>query len=82
MVRLLAFGGAGVSQRSGSRVHEQWARFRFSVIGQLLAVPPRKGVLRLRRLYRGLDAKGARDIRHYLRVGMHTIVIVLLFANF
>jgi len=36
-----------VSQRRGSRVHEQWARFRFSVIGQLLAAPPRKGMLRL-----------------------------------
>jgi len=46
-LRLLAFGSAGVSQRRGSRVHEQWARFRFSVIGQLLAAPPRKGMLRL-----------------------------------
>jgi hypothetical protein len=46
-VRLLAFGRVGVSQRRGSRVHEQWAHFRFSVIGQLLAAPPRKGMLRL-----------------------------------
>ena len=46
-LRLLAFGSAGVSQRRGSRVHEQWAHFRFSVIGQLLAAPPRKGMLRL-----------------------------------
>jgi len=29
----------------GRRVHERWARFRFSVIGQLLAAPPPKGEL-------------------------------------
>ncbi len=33
-------------QRQGPRVHELWARFRFSVIGQLLAAPPGKGALR------------------------------------
>jgi transposase InsO family protein len=38
-------GSIGVSQRRGSRVHELWARFRFSVIGQLLAAPPPKGNL-------------------------------------
>jgi putative transposase len=27
------------------RVHERWAHLRFSVIGQLLAAPPRKGGL-------------------------------------
>src|SRR5215467_2422185 len=27
------------------RVHERWAEFRFSVIGQLLAAPPAKGEL-------------------------------------
>jgi putative transposase len=34
-----------VSQRRGSRVHDRWARFRFSVIGHLLAAPPPKGTL-------------------------------------
>lgn len=29
-----------------SSVHERWARLRFSVIGQLLAAPPRTGELR------------------------------------
>jgi len=29
----------------GKRVHERWAHFRFSVIGQLLAAPPSKGEL-------------------------------------
>src|SRR5262249_5227862 len=32
-------------QARGNRVHERWARFRFSVIGQLLAAPARKGEL-------------------------------------
>ncbi len=32
-------------QVSGGRVHERWARFRFTVIGQLLAAPPAKGEL-------------------------------------
>jgi len=32
-------------QARGNRVHERWARFRFSVIGQLLAAPPGKGEL-------------------------------------
>jgi putative transposase len=50
-----------VSQRRGSRVHEQWAQFRFSVIGQLLAAPPRKGMLRLQ-----LDELAARTWRHPL----------------
>ena len=30
----------------GRRVHERWAHFRFSVIGQLLAAPPAKGELK------------------------------------
>ena len=30
-------------QARGQRVHERWAHFRFSVIGQLLAAPPPKG---------------------------------------
>jgi hypothetical protein len=37
---------AGVTQRQSSRVHERWARLRFSVIGHLLAAPPAKGELR------------------------------------
>jgi putative transposase len=32
-------------QARGDRVHEKWARFRFSVIGLLLAAPPHKGEL-------------------------------------
>jgi hypothetical protein len=35
-----------LSNLSGlSRSHEQWARFRFSVIGPLLAAPPERGEL-------------------------------------
>jgi hypothetical protein len=29
----------------GNRLHQRWAEFRFSVIGQLLAAPPPKGEL-------------------------------------
>ena len=32
-------------QVRGRRIHERWAQFRFSVIGQLLAAPPLKGEL-------------------------------------
>jgi putative transposase len=32
-------------QARGKRVHERWAHFRFSVVGQLLAAPPGKGEL-------------------------------------
>jgi transposase InsO family protein len=35
-----------VSTPEKSSVHERWARLRFSVIGQLLAAPPRTGELR------------------------------------
>jgi len=35
-----------VSEPDRSSVHERWARFRFSVVGQLLAAPPHKGALR------------------------------------
>jgi putative transposase len=48
-----------VSQRRGSRVHDRWARFRFSVIGHLLAAPPPKGTLRPE-----LDMLAARVWRH------------------
>jgi putative transposase len=37
---------SGVTNKQYSRVHERWAQFRFSVIGQLLAAPPAKGELR------------------------------------
>lgn len=47
---------------SHERVHELWARFRFSVIGHLLAAPPAKGVLRLE-----LEALAAREWRHPVR---------------
>ena len=36
----------GVTNSQSSQVHERWAHFRFSVIGQLLAAPPPKGELR------------------------------------
>jgi putative transposase len=35
-----------VTERQNLRVHERWARLRFSVIGQLLAAPPAKRTLR------------------------------------
>jgi putative transposase len=35
-----------VTDKPGPRVHERWARLRFSVVGQLLAAPPAKGALR------------------------------------
>jgi putative transposase len=71
--QLLAFGSVGVSARRGPRVHEQWARFRFSVIGQLLAAPPAKGELR-----RELAELAAREWRHPVtgepvRLGVSTV---------
>ena len=55
------------------RVHERWARLRFSVIGQLLAAPPAKGALRSE-----LDKLAAREWRHPatgapVRFGLSTI---------
>jgi hypothetical protein len=39
-------GERGMTEQArGRRVHERWAHFRFSVIGQLLAAPPPKGEL-------------------------------------
>jgi hypothetical protein len=35
-----------VDEREQTRIHDRWAQLRFSVIGQLLASPPRKGALR------------------------------------
>jgi putative transposase len=48
-----------VAERGGSRVHERWARLRFSIIGALLAAPPAKGALRA-----ALEALAAREWRH------------------
>lgn len=46
-------------QVRGQRVHERWARFRFSVIGQLLASPPPKGELN-----KEIEALAERQWRH------------------
>jgi putative transposase len=48
-----------VAERDGSRVHEHWARLRFSIIGALLAAPPAKGALRA-----ALQQLAAREWRH------------------
>jgi len=48
-----------VADRDGSRVHERWARLRFSIIGALLAAPPAKGELRA-----ALQQLAAREWRH------------------
>ena len=48
-----------MAERGGSRVHERWARLRFSIIGALLAAPPAKGALRA-----ALEALAAREWRH------------------
>jgi hypothetical protein len=48
-----------VAERDGSRVHERWARLRFSIIGALLAAPPAKGALRP-----ALQQLAAREWRH------------------
>jgi putative transposase len=48
-----------VADKHGSRVHERWARLRFSIIGQLLAAPPEKGALRA-----SLEELAAREWRH------------------
>ncbi len=48
-----------MAERGGSRVHERWARLRFSVIGALLASPPAKGALRA-----ALQQLAAREWRH------------------
>ena len=64
---------AGVTERLSSRVHERWARLRFSVIGQLLAAPPTKGTLRSE-----IEKLAAREWRHPstgepVRFGVSTI---------
>ena len=48
-----------MAERDGSRVHERWARLRFSIIGALLAAPPAKGALRA-----ALAQLAAREWRH------------------
>jgi putative transposase len=48
-----------VTERGGSRVHERWARLRFSIIGALLAAPPAKGAL-----HAALVQLAAREWRH------------------
>ncbi len=55
----LIFWVADVTERDGSRVHERWARLRFSIIGALLAAPPAKGELRA-----ALQQLAAREWRH------------------
>ena len=62
-----------MAERQSPRVHELWARFRFSVIGHLLAVPPAKGDLR-----RALAELAARQWRHPVtgkpvRLGVSTV---------
>jgi hypothetical protein len=48
-----------MADKPGLRVHERWARLRFSVIGQLLAAPPENGALRA-----ALEDLAAREWRH------------------
>jgi len=48
-----------VTDKPGSRVHERWARLRFSIVGHLLAAPPAKGALRA-----ALAQLAAREWRH------------------
>jgi transposase InsO family protein len=55
------------------RSHEQWARFRFSVVGPLLAAPPQRGELQAR-----LQELAAQTWRHpisgeWVRWGLSTI---------
>lgn len=62
-----------MSEPKNPTVHELWARLRFSVIGHLLAAPPRRGQLR-----RELKALAARTWRHPVsgkpvRFGLSTI---------
>jgi transposase InsO family protein len=47
------------AERDEPRVHERWARLRFSIIGALLAAPPAKGALRA-----ALQQLAAREWRH------------------
>ncbi len=63
----------GMSGPDNSSSHERWARLRFSVVGQLLAAPPPKGMLRTE-----LKRLAARQWRHPItgeptRFGLSTI---------
>lgn len=56
-----------------SRSHEEWARFRFSVVGPLLAAPPERGQLQAR-----LEGLAAQKWRHpisrdWVQFGLSTI---------
>jgi putative transposase len=62
-----------MTDKPGSRVHERWARLRFSVVGPLLASPPAKGALRA-----ALEQLAAREWLHPstgkpVRFGVSTI---------
>jgi transposase InsO family protein len=62
-----------MAERGGLRVHERWARLRFSIIGALLAAPPAKGALRA-----ALEQLAEREWRHPItgapvRFGVSTI---------
>ena len=48
-----------MAQRRGQRVHDLWARLRFSAIGQLLAAPLERGALQAE-----IEQLAARDWRH------------------
>lgn len=48
-----------MSEPGPSSLHERWAHLRFSVVGQLLAAPPRRGTLRAQ-----LRTLAAREWRH------------------
>ena len=67
-----------MAERDGSRVHERWARLRFSIIGALLAAPPAKGALRA-----ALQQLAAREWRHPstgapVRFGVSTLGTMVL----
>ena len=56
-----------------SRAHEQWARFRFSVVGPWLAAPPERGQLQAQ-----LEKLSAQPWRHpisgqWVQFGLSTI---------
>src|SRR5438105_13130209 len=65
---------SAMSNPSGlPRSHERWARFRFSVIGPLLAAPPERG-----QLQEQLKSLAAKKWRHpitgqWVQVGLSTI---------
>jgi transposase InsO family protein len=66
-------GDVGMAEPENASVHERWANLRFAVVGQLLAAPPEKGMLR-----RELMALAARTWRHPVtgapvRFGLSTI---------